>query len=86
MLGKISLIAAIILPLWNIPLIKRIIQRRSSEDISLSWALGVWICLVLMFPAAIKSPDIIWKTFSIINIVLFTGVTFCTVVFRKKKV
>jgi uncharacterized protein with PQ loop repeat len=47
MTEKIALIAAIILPLWNIPLIVRIIRRRSSKDISRAWAVGVWLCFVL---------------------------------------
>ncbi|HAJ57020.1 MAG TPA: hypothetical protein DCL35_04545 [Candidatus Omnitrophica bacterium] len=86
MVKTISLIAAIILPLWNIPLIVRIQKRRSSEDISLFWAVGVWVCLVLMFPSAVTSQDIIFKTFSIINIVLFSAVTFQVVKFREKGV
>ena len=85
LIEKISLVAAIVLPLWNIPLIKRIIKRKSSDDISLAWVLGVWTCLVLMFPAAVTSSDIIWKTFSIINVILFSAVMICTLVFRKKK-
>jgi hypothetical protein len=44
MMKTIALIAAIALPLFNIPLIVRIIKRKSSEDMSISWALGVWIC------------------------------------------
>ncbi len=80
----ISLIAAIVLPLWNIPLIVRIQRRRSSEDISLFWAVGVWCCLVLMFPSAVTSTDFIFKIFSIINITLFSAVTFQVVKFRHK--
>jgi hypothetical protein len=70
----IALIASIILPLWNIPLIYRIIKRRSSQDVSLAWAIGVWICFALMFPAALNSQDKVWKVFSIVNMVFFTGV------------
>ena len=84
MYEKIALIAAVILPLWNIPLILRIIKRRSSEDISLSWALGVWVCLLLMFPAGIASSDIVWKTFNIVNLILFSGVVFTAFFFRNK--
>ncbi|MBI4845100.1 MAG: hypothetical protein HY810_01265 [Candidatus Omnitrophica bacterium] len=83
MITKIALIAAVILPLWNIPLILRIIKRKSAEDISLYWAFGVWICLMLMFPQALTSKDIVWKTFSIANLILFSAVVATTVVFRK---
>ncbi len=84
MIAKLALIAGIILPLWNIPLIIRIIKRKSSKDISLSWALGVWSCILLMFPAAIQSTDYVWKTFSIINTIFFTGVMVCVVFYRKE--
>jgi uncharacterized protein with PQ loop repeat len=82
---KIALIAAIVLPLWNIPLIVTIIKRKSSKDISLWWAFGVWICLILMLPAGISSSDIVWKTFTVMNIILFSGVVVATVLFRGKK-
>ena len=29
------------MPFFNIPLIRRIVKRRSSEDISLTWVIGV---------------------------------------------
>ena len=68
----VGLIAAIILPLFNIPLILKMIKRKSSSDISLCWALGVWCCLLLMAPSGFTSEDIVWKTFNYANIVLFT--------------
>jgi nitroreductase len=83
MLKNIALIASIILPLWNIPLIYGMIKRGSSKDISLYWAFGVWICLLLMFPAALTSVDIVWKTFSITNMVLFSAVTVTAVILQK---
>ena len=79
----IALIAAIILPLWNIPLIVRIIKRRSSKDISIPWALGVWVCFLLMAPEAIRSPDLVWRTFNIVNLVLFTAVVVVVLIYRK---
>lgn len=82
MIRTIGLIAGIILPLWNIPLIVRIQRRRSSQDISLPWALGVFGCLVLMFPSALLSSDTVFKTFSIVNIVLFTAVVVQVLRFR----
>ena len=82
---KLGLIAAVILPLWNIPMIIKIIKRKSSQDISLSWALGVWICFLFMFPNGLRSPDIIWRTFNIINMICFTGVVLVTLKYRKGK-
>lgn len=79
----IALIAAIILPLWNIPLIVRIIKRRSSKDISIPWALGVWVCFLLMAPEAIRSPDLVWRTFNIVNLILFTAVVVVVLIYRK---
>ena len=85
MIQKIALIAAIVLPLWNIPLIIRVIQRKSSEDISLSWALGVWVCFVLMAPAAVTSPDLVWRVFNIVNLALFSIVVFVVFTYRKRR-
>lgn len=79
----IAFIAAIVLPLFNIPLIVRVIKRKSSKDLSLHWALGVWICFLLMMPEALKSPDIVWRVFSIMNITLFTFVVIAVLVYRK---
>jgi len=85
MLTKLGLIAAVILPLWNIPLIMKIIRRKSSKDISLAWAVGVWVCLLAMFPSGLASSDIVWKTFNITNIVLFSVVVVIVVIFRETK-
>ncbi|MDD2866191.1 MAG: hypothetical protein WC409_06240 [Candidatus Omnitrophota bacterium] len=80
----IALIAAVVLPLWNIPLIVKIHRRRSAEDFSRSWALGVWVCLALMFPAAMRSDDIVFKTYSIVNIILFSMVVGWVLRFKRK--
>ncbi|MFC1666454.1 hypothetical protein ACFL0P_01090 [Candidatus Omnitrophota bacterium] len=85
MIDNIALVASIILPLWNIPLIMRIIKRRSSEDISIYWAVGVWICLVAILPSGLKSDFIVWKVFAIFNLFFFSCVTFCTLLFHNKK-
>ncbi len=81
-----GLIASIVLPLWNIPLIIRIIKRGSSNDISRSWALGVWSCLLLMLPSGLTSVDIVWRTFSIVNITLFTLVVITVLKYHQKKI
>jgi hypothetical protein len=82
-LDKIGLAAAVMLPLWNIPLIVRMIKRKSSRDISLYWAFGVWTCLLGMFPSGLHSPAIVWKTFNIVNLFFFTGVVVTAVVYRR---
>ena len=84
MIKTIGLIAAVILPLWNIPLIYRMEKRKSSDDISLYWALGVWTCFVAMFPSALVSSDAVYKIFSIMNLLFFTLVMVEVVRFRRK--
>ncbi len=74
LIERVGLAAAIVLPFWNIPLIVKIQRRRSSKDMSLSWTLGVWVCLLLMLPSGLASSDTVFKTFTIINIMLFSGV------------
>lgn len=79
----VALIAAIILPLWDIPLIVRVMKRRSSKDISIPWALGVWVCFLLMAPEGFRSPDFVWRTFNIVNLILFTTVVAVVLWYRK---
>ena len=74
MMKTIGLFAAVILPFWNIPLIVRIGQRKSSKDVSLWWTFGVLGCLLFMLPSGLVSTDPVFKAFSIVNIVLFSGV------------
>lgn len=82
LINSIGIVAAVVLPLFNIPLIFKIVQRKSSRDISLCWALGVWVCIVLMAPSGFTSEDVVWRTFNYMNIVLFTGVVFTTLKYR----
>ena len=70
----VGMVAAILLPLWNIPLIVRIQRRKSSQDVSPWWAMGVWGCLLLMLPAGLGSPDAVFRTFTVVNLVLFSFV------------
>jgi len=80
----IGLVAAIVLPLWNIPLIIRIIKRKSSQDISIHWALGVWTCFVLMAPSGFTSQDLVWRAFNIANLILFSLVVIFVLVYRRR--
>ena len=83
LITNIGFIAAVVLPLWNIPLIIKIVKRKSSKDISLSWALGVWVCIIFMFPSGIISDNPTWKAFNIVNLVLFSCVVFTIFKYRK---
>ncbi|MBP6342713.1 MAG: hypothetical protein KA403_02130 [Candidatus Omnitrophica bacterium] len=83
-LETISLICAVIMPLFNIPLILKILKRKSSQDISLVWALGIWICILLMAPSGFQSKDIVWRTFNITNMILFTAVVIVVLKYHKK--
>lgn len=85
MIDNIALVASIVLPLWNIPLILRIIKRRSSDDISIHWAVGVWVCLLAMLPSGIKSDFLVWKAFAIANFIFFSFVMVCTLMFHNRK-
>ena len=81
----IALVASIVLPLWNIPLIVRIVKRRSSNDISVFWAIGVWVCLLAILPSGLKTDFLVWKVFSIFNFSLFSFVAFFTLLFHNRK-
>ncbi|MFH1380668.1 MAG: hypothetical protein ABIH57_00655 [Candidatus Omnitrophota bacterium] len=81
---KIAFIAAIVLPLWNIPLIVKIIKRKSSKDISMYWAIGVWVCFLLMAPDGFSSSDPVWRAFNIMNIILFTAVVIVVLAYRDR--
>jgi len=85
MTEKIALIASIVLPLWNIPLIVRIIKRKSSRDISMYWVVGVWTCFVLMAPDGFVSEDLVWRTFNIVYFIFFTIVFVVVLAYREKR-
>jgi uncharacterized protein with PQ loop repeat len=83
MIEHIGQVAAIVMPLWNIPLIVKVVRRRSSEDISMSWVMGVWICALLMAPSGFVSRDMVFRSFNIVNLILFTGVVIAVWRYRK---
>ncbi|HTL70845.1 MAG TPA: hypothetical protein VL404_06100 [Candidatus Eisenbacteria bacterium] len=76
--------AGIALPLFNIPLILRLLKRKSSADFSLSWALGVWVCIVLMTPQALRSTDVSFRTYGVVNIIFFSAVVFFVFKYRSR--
>src|SRR3990167_1528095 len=78
----VGLVASIVLPFFNIPLVVRMIRRKSSEDLSLVWVVGVFVCIVAVFPAAWISPDSTFKIFQTLNLLFFSVVTFFTIYYR----
>lgn len=78
----IGMLSGIIMPLFNIPLILRIIRRRSSADISLLWVIGVWSCVIAMLPSSLQSPDPVLVVFGIINSLFFSAVLFTVLYFH----
>jgi hypothetical protein len=77
MAETLGLVCAVILPVFNIPLILRMVRRKSSADISLIWAGGVWLCFLGMLPSCLRSQDATYKIFGIVNIVFFSAVFGC---------
>ncbi|MBI2066865.1 MAG: hypothetical protein HYW02_06835 [Deltaproteobacteria bacterium] len=79
---NVGLVASITLPFFNIPLMIRMVKRRSSEDLSLIWVVGVFSCLLAILPTAWLSTDFVFKVFSIVNVLLFSGVVVLALFFR----
>lgn len=77
------MVGAVLLPLWNIPLIVHIQRRRSSRDISLAWAFGVLACLVAILPAGLRSADPIFRVFAVVNLTFFFAVVIQMLRFRR---
>ena len=73
-LEGLALVASVVMPLWNIPLIVKVFKRKSSDDLSLFWLWGVWACMLLMLPWAMVTHELVLKVFSFVNFVLFSGV------------
>lgn len=74
MIKILGLIAAIVLPFWNIPLILKVSRRKSSKDFSLWWTFGVWFTLLAMLPSALASKDLVFRVFNVMNLAIFTVV------------
>ena len=73
------------MPLWNIPLILRIVRRKSAEDISLAWLFGVWGCILGILPSSLMSADPVFKAFGLTNAVLFSVVVAVILRYRLSK-
>lgn len=84
-IAVIAMVAGIMLPLFNIPLIIKLIKRKNAEDFSLFWAIGVWVCIVLMTPQGLRSEDIAFRSYSIVNIFFFSIVVFFILKYKFRK-
>lgn len=82
-LKTIGFWAGVILPLWDFSLISHVIKRKSSQDISLGWAFGLWLSSVLMAPSAFVARDKLAIGFNVVNVVMLTAVL--VVVFKYRK-
>jgi hypothetical protein len=78
----LGMLSGILMPFFNIPLILRIVRRRSSQDISLAWVIGVWACVAGMVPASLISSDLVLYTFGVVNVVFFSGVLIAVLYFH----
>lgn len=74
MIQTLGMVSGIMMPFFNLPLMLRIIRRRSSQDISLVWVVGVWFCVMGLLPSSLQSPDPILLAFGVVNALFFTGV------------
>ena len=77
--------AGIMLPLWDIPLIVKILRRQSSDDISLVWMWGIWLSSVFMAPAAFMVHNTIAIAFNIVNVTTLTAVLIVVLKYRRKE-
>jgi hypothetical protein len=86
----VGMASAVLMPFFDIPLMIRVIQRKSSEDISLIWVFGIEFCILGMFPSTWVSTDPILRAFGLVNAILFTAAFVAVVwfhpLFRKPKV
>ena len=81
----VGVVASVILPLFNTPLILKIRKTGSSKDYSLTWTFGIMGCTLLMLPAVLSTHDIVFKAFGIINLVTFSTVMFYILKYHRRK-
>lgn len=84
LIKNLGIIGGVLMPVFNIPLIVRIVRRKTSKDISLTWVLGVWVCMVLMLPSSLVSDDIVLKSFCISNVFFFSIVVLVVFIYHNR--
>ncbi len=82
---QIAMVIGIILPFFNLAQIWRMVKCKSSHDVSLTWCLGIWVCLLLMLPSALMSVDDVYRVFSLVNIFLFSALVGTVLYYRIRK-
>jgi Mn2+/Fe2+ NRAMP family transporter len=82
LISFVGLMASVILPFFNIPLIMKIRLKKSSKEFSLTWALGVWSCIAFMLPSVATSSDLVFRVFGFLNFVFFSAVVFYVLKYR----
>ena len=80
----LGMVAGVMMPLFNIPLIVRIVRRKTSKDISVPWVVGVWFCMLFMLPSSLISDDMVLKSFCISNVALFSIVAIVVWIYHKE--
>ena len=80
----LGLASAVLMPLWNIPLIRKILKRKSSDDISLAWVTGVEACVLGMLPSALVSNEPAFRVLGISNALFFTCVFIAVWIYRAR--
>ena len=70
------------MPLWNIPFVINILKMKSSHEVSLVWMFGVWISILCLLPQSLKSLELNFKIFGILNITLFSLVLIVVLYYR----
>jgi hypothetical protein len=73
------------MPFFNIPLILKLLRRKSSEDLSLVWVSGVWFCALLMLPWGFLTGDGAFRIFTVTNFLLFSWVAFLVCRYRMRR-
>jgi hypothetical protein len=81
----VGVVASVILPLFNIPLILKIRKTGSSKDYSLTWTFGIMGCTLLMLPSVLSTNDIVFNAFGIINLATFSTVMFYILKYHRYK-
>lgn len=83
-IGIIGIVGSILMPLFNIPMIVRIIRRKSSQDFSLVGAAGLFSCMLLMLPQALRSEEISFKLLNFISVIVF-GILIVSIIRYRSK-
>ncbi len=81
-IGVVGALASVVLPLFNIPLIAKLMKCKSSKEYSLVWCGGVWACIVLMTPQCLRSEDLAFRAFGVVNVLFFSIVAFLIFKYR----